>query len=100
MKFRSKEQMKVIAEQFLDTTESIYNICKTFPESEIRVNYHNKKRPVMTIYISGGRCFTLFPTEWIVKFPIEWVEEADKFRVVDNDTFISNFEVDINENKV
>ena len=100
MKFKSKKTIKVKAEQFNDTTESIYNICRMFPESDIRVNYNNKKRPFMTIHIIGGRLFNLYPTDWIVKFPIEWVEEVDKFRVIDNNTFVSNFEEDIDENKV
>ena len=54
----------------------------------------------MTIHIIGGRLFNLYPTDWIVKFPIEWVEEVDKFRVIDNNTFVSNFEEDIDESKV
>lgn len=93
MKFRSKTQMKVKAEQFIDTTESIYRICKMFPESDVKVNYNNYKKPVMTIYV-GGRCFTLYTTDWIVKFPIEWIEEADKLRVINNDTFNNKFEED------
>lgn len=99
MKFLSKGKMKITAEQFLDTTDSIYNICRMFPENNIKVNYNNHEQPVMTICIEGKN-FNLRPTDWIIQFPINWISKISRTTVVHNDTFVKLFEEDIDENKV
>lgn len=91
MKFKSKKTIKVKAEQFNDTTESIYNICRMFPENDVKVNYNNNRQPVMTICIEGKN-FNLRPTDWIIQFPIRWISKISRTTVLNNDAFIKHFE--------
>lgn len=99
MKFLSKGKIKITTEQFLDTTDSIYNICKMFPENNIKVDYNNNEQPVMTICIEG-KIFNLHPTDWIIQFPFRWISKISRTTVLNNDTFIKHFEEDMDENKV